>query len=344
MSNVKSNSFHTVVCIAVVLVFGTIAGAQSGEMIPLTIDTAGHVEDIPFDLDKPAAVSIQAFFPPAELGKIKFAVTNEAGQAVNIAPPKILAPGSYSVAVSAAGASPESFSVKIGVWEPVDPYEPNDTRETASLIELPLRTVIRTDSGANNLDWFKFSIDQTYVLSIHLIPRSGRTVNFRVVDAEGKDVYKAASKWTSRGARYVSLVAGEYYLAFGASGGSVPAEVELALFDPVGSGGKAGGFITVGMKEGSPALNQLKLIARTTGKGLVEAVDPEAMKAELLEAIKEASVETAKARGISAWIVWVVILLLAVCGGAGFWMRGRFRAHDTARATGTSTASDDRAE
>ncbi|MCP4376346.1 MAG: hypothetical protein GY794_09250 [bacterium] len=342
MSNVKSNSLHIVLCVAVVLVFGTVSRAQNNEMIPLTIDTAGHVEDIPFDLDKPSAVSIQAFFPPAELGKIKFAVTNESGQAVNIASPKILAPGSYSVAVSASGASPESFSVKIGVAEPLDSYEPNDTRETASPIELPLRTVIRTDSGRDNLDWFKFRIGQAYVLSIHIIPRSGGTVNFRVIDADGKDVYKAASTRTSRGARYVSLVAGEYYLTFGAAGGSVNTELELGLFDPTSGGGAEGGFIAVGMKEGSDALGQLKLIAKTTGKGLVESVDPEVMKAELMEAVREHSGETAGTWGLG-WIIWVTVPLL-VFGVAGFWLRCRFRQHDNAQTAEASTTSGDQAD
>ena len=340
MSNVKSIRLRTVLCIAAVLSVTAIAGAQVNEMIPLTIDTEGQVEDIPFDLDKPALMGIRAFFPPAELGAIKFIVTDDAGQAVNFAPPKVLAPGSYSVAVSASGASPESFSIKIGAYEPVDPYEPNDTRETASPITMPLRTVIRVDRGADNLDWFKFTIDQAYVLSIDLRPRRSASVDFRVVDAEGKDVYKAASTSTSRGARYASLAAGEYYLVF--SGGSADVEVELALYDPAGVGDK-GGFIAVGMKAGSPALEQLMLIAKTTGKGLVETVSPEIMKAELLEAVKEKPVETAKPDG-GGWGTWlIIVLILAATGGAGFWMRMRFkdRNGEGSQAAGTSPVSDD---
>jgi len=293
------------------------AGAQSDEMIPLTIDTDGHMVDIPFDLDKPAAVSIQAFFPPAELGAIKFAVTDAAGEVVNIAPPRILAPGSYSVAISASGVSSEPFSVKIGVSEPLDPYEPNDTRETASRIELPLRTVIKVDPG-KNLDWFKFTIDQAYVLSVHLRARGGASITFKVVDAEGKILYQTASQWDSAGARYASLTTGEYYLAIGPATSSVQVEMELSLYDPDGIGGEKGGFIAVGMKEGSPGLKQLMLIANTTGKSLVETVSPEIMKVELLEAVKEKPVETVT-KGSGAWITWLVILLiLVVSGGAGF--------------------------
>ncbi|MDP6544634.1 MAG: hypothetical protein QGH60_11630 [Phycisphaerae bacterium] len=338
----KSIRLYTAVCIAAVLAFSAAAGAQSDEMIPLTIDTDGHVEDIPFDLDKPAAVSIQAFFPPAELGTIKFVVTDAAGEAVDIAPPKILAPGSYSVAVSASGASPDSFSVKIRTFEPVDPYEPNDTRETASRIELPLRTVIRVDSGKDNLDWFKFSVDQAYVLSVHLRSRGG-AIKFKVLDAEGKSVYETTSSWDSAGARYAPLTAGEYYLAIGPGGSSTPVEMELSLYDPAGVGDK-GGFIAVGMKEGSPALKQLMLIANTTGKGLVETVSPEIMKAELLEAVKEKPVEIAT-KGGRGWVTWLVILLIpAVGGGVGFWMRRRFKERNDTPPAETSADSEDPAE
>ena len=341
MSNVKSIRLHTAVCIAAVLAVSAAAVAQSDEMIPLTIDVEGHVEDVPFDLDKPAAVSIQAFFPPAELGAIKFAVTDAAGKEVSIAPPKILAPGSYSVAVSASGASPDSFSIKIRTSEPVDPYEPNDTRETASPITLPLRTVIKVDRGAENLDWFKFAVDQAYVLSVHLRARGGAYVKFKVVDAEGKILYQTASEWDSAGARYASLTAGEYYLAIGPAVSSVQAEMELGLYDPTGVGDK-GGFIAVGMKEGSPALKQLMLIANTTGKALVETVSPEIMKAELLEAVKEKPVETAKGGGTGGWGTWLIILLiLAASGGAGFWMRLRFKKRDGDRAAEIPAASDD---
>jgi len=341
MSNVKSIRLHTAVCAAVVLVVASAAGAQIGEMISLTIETAGHVEEIPFDIDKPAAVSIQAFFPPVELGEIKFVVTAAAGKTVNVAPPKILAPGSYSVAVSASGASPESFSIKIGAFEPVDPYEPNDTRQTASPITLPLRTVIQVDRGADNLDWFKFTIDRAYVLSIHLRPRGSSTVNFRVVDAEGKDVYKTASTWNTLGARYVALAAGEYCLVIGPAGGSTPTEVELALFDPSGAGDK-GGFIAVGMDKGSAGLEQLALIARTTGKGLIETVSPEIMKAELLEAVKEKPVASAKRADGGSWVIWLVILLILVAGGgAVLWMRAWFKDRRCGQIAETSTASDD---
>lgn len=341
MSNVKSISLNTAVCVAAVLTVSAAAGAQSDEMIPLTIDTAGHVEDVPFDLDKPAAVSMQAFFPPAELGAIKFAVTDAAGEAVNIAPPKILAPGSYSVAVSASGVSPESFNIKIRTSEPVDPYEPNDTRQTASRIVLPLRTVIRVDRGEENLDWFKFTVDRAYVLSVHLRTRGGTAVKFKVVDAEGKTLYQTASTWDSLGARYASLTAGEYYLAIGPAGSSVHAEMELALYDPT-SVGDNGGFIAVGMAEGSPALKQLMLIANTTGKGLIETVSPEIMKAELLEAVKEKPVEIAESAGPGGWIIWLVILLiLAGSGGAGFWMRARFKSHDGGQTAPIAVTTDD---
>jgi len=106
MSNVKSIRLHVVLCVAVIFALRGSAAAQSDEMIPVTIDTAEHVEEIPFDLDKPASVSVQAFFAPVELGAIKFAVTDSDGQTVNIAPPKVLPPGSYSVAVSASAFRP----------------------------------------------------------------------------------------------------------------------------------------------------------------------------------------------------------------------------------------------
>jgi len=189
---------------------------------------------------------------------------------------------------------------------------------------LPLRTVIAVNPGADNLDWFKFNIDQACVLSVHLRIKDWTNVDFKVVDAEGKSLYQTASEWDSHGARYANLTPGEYYLAVGPSAASVYAEMELALYDPVGLGGDSGGFIAVGMKDGSPELNQLMLIASTGGKALVETISPEIMKAELLEAVKEKPVETAEGAGSGVWIALIVILLILVAGGgAGFWMYKR---------------------
>ena len=325
----KSTRLHIVLCACLLLAVAAGAAGQSDQMIPVTLDAAGHVVEIPFDLDKPSAVSIQAFFPPAELGALTLAVTDAKGAAVTIAPPKILKPGSYSVAVSAAGASAESFSVMIGVSEPLDPYEPNDSQETASSIELPLRTVITVDRGAGNLDWFKFTVDQDYLLSVHLTSRNGSAVDFKVLDAKGKSLYQTASTWDSKGARYASLQGGQYYLVVGPASSAGAVEMELGLYDPVGVAGNNGGFIAVGMKEGSAGLNQLTLIAKTSGKGLIETIDPEIMKAELIAAVKEKPPEIAPPPSSSRWLSWIIVLIfLAAVGGASFWMRSKFKPSD----------------
>jgi len=331
-----------VLCAAVMLVIPSLAGAQVGEMVSVSIDAPGHVVDIPFELDKPSAVSVQAFFPPADVGQIKFTVTDDADQPVDITPPKILKPGAYSVAVSASGVSSESFSVKIGVFEPADAYEPNDTQQTATPITLPLRTVIVSDRGSDNLDWFKFSIDQAYLLSVHLRTRRGSSVRFKVVDAEGKSFYETSSSWDSAGARYASLAPGQYYLVVGPASSSDTTEMELALYDPVGVAGDSGGFIALGMKEGSAGLNQLMLIAKTSGKGLVETLSPEVMKAELVEAVKDKPVETKEEESSGRLFFWLVtLLLLAASGAAGFWMKSRFKKRPKTGGAEPEPASDD---
>jgi len=313
------------------LAIAAAAPAQSGQMVSVTLTEPGHVEEIPFELDKPSVVSVRAFFPAAELGAVSFSVTDADGNPVKFAAPKVLKPGSYSAAVSAAGASDESFSVKIDVSEPNDAYEPNDTIETATNITLPLRTVIGVEYGLDNLDWFKFSVDQRYLLSVHLRTRGGSSVSFKVLDAEGKILYKTASSWGSAGARYASLTPGEYHLVIGPASGNDTAEMELALYDPQAVLSDTGGFIAVGMTEGSDALNQLTLIAKTSGKGLVETISPEIMKAELLEAVKDKPIEVEPGGGSYEWLLWLgVVLILAGSGTAGFWMRAKFKARDKA--------------
>jgi hypothetical protein len=328
---VKLTNLQTVLCVATLLAIAAAAPAQSGEMISVTLDSPGHVEEIPFELEKPSVVSVSAFFPAAELGAVSFAVTDADGNPVKFAAPKVLKPGSYSAAVSAAGVSDDSFSVKIDVSEPNDVYEPNDTIETATSITLPLRTVIGIDRGADNLDWFKFSVDQPYLLSVHLRTRGGSSVSFRVLDAEGKILYKTASTWDSAGARYASLTPGEYHLVVGPGAAGETAEMELALYDPDAAVSDTGGFIAIGMDEASDALNQLSLIAKTSGKGLVETLSPEIIKAELLEAVKDKPVEAEPQGGAYEWLLWLgVVLILAGSGTAGFWMRAKFRARDKA--------------
>ena len=66
----KSTRLYILLCVGLLGAIASGASAQIGEMIPVTINAPGHVEEIPFDLDKPSAVSIQAFFPAAELGVV----------------------------------------------------------------------------------------------------------------------------------------------------------------------------------------------------------------------------------------------------------------------------------
>jgi len=156
-------------------------------------------------------------------------------------------------------------------------------------------------------------------------------VSFKVLDAEGKILYKTASSWGSAGARYASLTPGEYHLVIGPASGNDTAEMELALYDPQAVLSDTGGFIAVGMTEGSDALNQLTLIAKTSGKGLVETISPEIMKAELLEAVKDKPIEVEPGGGSYEWLLWLgVVLILAGSGTAGFWMRAKFKARDKA--------------
>jgi len=303
------------------------AGGQVNEMIPLTLEEDGQVEEIAFELETPAIVEVRAYLPPPELGAVKFVITDAEGKQVNIKAPRVAPAGEYNLAVSATGKSDDSFNVKIAASEPLDSYEPNDTRQTAAAIELPLRTNIELHSRPNS-DWFRFKIDQPYILSVHVKPRGSAKAHFAVTDAEGKVLYKTSSTWDYAGARYVSVTPGEYYLeVFQPYSAAIRAELELSLYAPSSGAGDKGGFIAVGMKSDSPDLKQLSVIAGTAGVGLIEAISPEIMKAELVDAVKEAAAEEEKAAstdgGTSA--VWIVVLLiLAAGGGASFWwFRGK---------------------
>jgi len=328
MSNAKCDKNPTTVwsgriaCLLALLAAWAAASGQIDEMIPMTLELDGQVENIPFELEAPAIVEIWAFFPPAEVGAVKFVVTDAEGREVNVAPPRVAAAGKYNLAVSSAGKSTDSFNVKIGTSEPLDRHEPNDTRQTAATVELPLRTNIELH-GRTNPDWFRFKVGQPYVLSVHVQPGGGAKAHFAVTDAEGKELYKTSNTWDYSGARYVRVTPGEYCLKIWQPySGPAYAELELALYAPSGGAGNRGGFIAVGMKSDSPDLNQLSIIAGTSGVGLIETISPEIMKAELVDAvaIKEKSAERAAEEGGSAWVVWIIVLaVLAAGGAAAFW-------------------------
>jgi len=315
-----------IACVLTLLAVCTAASGQVNEMIPLTLELDGQVENVQFELEAPAIVEVRAYLPPPEVGTPKFVITDAGGKEVSIDPPRVTPAGKYNLAISAAGKSTDSFNIKIAASEPLDRYEPNDTRQTAAKLTLPLRTNIELHNRPNS-DWFRFTIDRPYVLSVHVRPRGSAKAHFAVTDAEGKELYKTSNTWDYSGARYVSVTGGEYYLeVWKPYSGAVQAELELSLYAPSGGTGgkkdKKGGFIAVGMKKDSPDLNQLSVIAETAGVELVEAISPEIMKAELVDAVaaEETSPEEAVSRDGGAWVTWLAVLgILATAGGAAFW-------------------------
>lgn len=305
--------------ILIILIVAALAGQAPGrtnEMLAVTLSGPGQSRTIQFELAQPAHVSFQAFFPPTELGSLNFAVTDHAGQSVDAKWPRVLAKGKYTLTVSATGASPESFPLKISAAVPLDPYEPNDTRETASRVRVPLRAAIELH-GRRYPDWFRFQIDSPHVLSVHLRPRKKTTVHFAVTDSEGKVLY-ATSHWADYlGARYVMAEPGEYFLeVWSVQSGAWTVDVELALYEWAPDATARGGFIALGMKPDSADFTQISLIAGATGITVVETLEPEVMRRELSVAIKAKPAGTADGSGLGwLWIVLLIAVLVAV-GGA----------------------------
>lgn len=308
------------------------AAAGTNEMIPVKLTNEEQVETIPFELGRASLVRIRTFFPPASLGAVKLTIADAAGKAVDLSKTPILKRGKYTLSISAAGTADEAFPVKIEAREPLDRFEPNDTRDTAASVTLPLRAIIELHD-AGRPDWLRIHIDQPGILSIHTRPLAAGVVpHYMVTDAKEAVLYKTVEPWDHFGARYVRGEPGDYYLKFWKQG-SRPAfvEVELALYIPSSGAGVTGGLVAVGMKDDSPDMQQFALIAEAAGQPIVKALSPESLERELALTLAAPPVELEPSSGGS--LVLLVVLCAAVVIAAVLVVRWRRRSAGRSQAS-----------
>jgi hypothetical protein len=297
-----------------VLGVGAPARAQVDEMISVRLDKSGATRTIPFSLAEPRILRMQAYFPPTEVGEVFFQLKDAADKEVAWDGDRTVPAGEYHVVVSARGASPQDFPVKIlSDSLPV----PDAGRDAKSATRLPLgsrvHTRLRVESEAA---WFRIDPAHAGILSVQVRLSSGQgTPMFAIMGPDKKPLYRTGGSKEYLGARYAPVEAGKrYYLKLWADlGGGAIVELETMVFGL--RPGKGGGLAAMGVPDGSELMGQLDLVAQATGTRLTKAETPQQLRRELEEAMG------VRPPG-SGWAVAGWILGLGGIGAAAwFWWR-----------------------
>lgn len=296
--------------------------AAAGEMVEVTLREPGASVRVEFTLESPAYVEAIAYFPPTELGSVGFEFQRADGTPVAYAWPEVWPAGDYAAIVRAGGASETPFPVRIAATDPLDPFEPNDTREQAAEVTAPLRARVRLQAG--NEDWYRIRVPRAGILSVQVRPDAPSvTLNYTVSRPDGTVAYTTAEWFHHRGARYVGVEAGDYSLQLFDHGQTDSfATMSMGLYSPPASEGRAGGLMAVGVSPDSADWNQLTLLGRAAGHPLRETFTVEEIERELARVVAgpaetASSARARRARG-GAW--GFMLLALVIGAGAVAWM------------------------
>ncbi len=277
-----------------------------------------------FETPRPGIASFDVFAAAPELGALTLTQSSEeaidsklaeAGATVAMDPVSLPA-GRHRLLLQAQGESGgrgHQIQGRLRIDPPGDPFEPNDTPETATRIELPVREILDLTSG--DTDWFRVDPPGPGYLGVQLFASSsyaGPQIEVRREDGEIllQTVLDNAS-WL--GMRYLEtdgrpLLVGVRETYAGSMGPSFPIK-RLDIVHYRADIALQGGFITLPGGPDTAVTDQLALIADALGAEAVSADQATIVTAELNRATQ------GRTEGRAS--LWMGLLLAALVFAAG---------------------------
>ncbi len=252
---------------------------ETDVLIPVVIESVNQPVSISIELDEPRHVAIRSYFPSAPVSVV---LLDAEGRAVPIRGRPVLAPGQYTVEVTARRQLPEEFHIKVltsperqASRREVDPEEDNAVAEKALPVPFGTGLQIRLDVDRPE-HWFRLSVPEAGIVLVRLKSLGGATqANLQLQTQEGSGVSATQGNSESGRAIYARTDPGEYLLQVhdpaprpvGAAGTEAHLSLEFRPPDYRATGGV--GIMTIGMEVEQARSGSLGFIAEATGLPLV---------------------------------------------------------------------------
>ncbi len=256
------------------------------------------------------------FSAPESAGAISFTFREQGGGEGAEPLPAVVGPGRYEAIVQAV--NPGAATVQINIWldVPLDEFEPNDTQESATRIDIPFDGIIRLSH--NEVDWFRVDTNPGSILGVHLYTGGSFTgLRIGVYDQSGTELYISDdNQWGTEGMRYVRTTGRPMYIAvwdsnqWADSDAAAYKTLIVRQYRPQGTPTSDNALVTLSVEGDSTASFQLDLIGDVIGVSTVEANEADAVARELRVAIE--------GRQSSFWMQVLMLLGLAVLAGGGY--------------------------
>lgn len=229
----------------------------------------------------------------------------------------VWAPGRYEADVQAANPGSAMIQLRINVDIPLDEYEPNNTRDTATRVDLPFEGIIRL--AADDPDWIRVDPPAGGVLGVHLHATGALDgPRIRIYEGGGTLLLQSeATFWGYRGMRYVRATGRPLYIeltdtnTFGEGDANAFKTLEIVHYSPEGAPSSARSLVTLSLEGEDPSTFQLDLVGEAIGVETVAANEADSVARELDTAIRGRKINW----GIA---VAALLLLLGLGGGVVF--------------------------
>ena len=205
----------------------------------------------------------------------------------------IVEAGDYEITLQSnySGDTPAEVQVRFSLEPPLDNFEPNDTMETATQIDLPFIALI--DLGDGGQDWFRVRAPAGAVIGTHLMARWSHYGYFiSYYDADGVLLYRTINEeWGVHGARYFESDGRDLFIQVVDESGYRDPEnrsyevLEIAAYLP--SGHNPNAFVKIAMGADEESSRQADFIGGASGTRVADATESIDITEELIRTVEE---------------------------------------------------------
>lgn len=230
--------------------------------------------------------------------------------------------GRHRLIVTSTGASKGDVQLRLMLEPALDLYEPNDTMDTAYVVEPPLLGLMQI-TGQDE-DWFRVDVPRGHYIGVQITGNSysGQRPRIAFVNRRGEELVENGEQNVHRAMYYFRSEGGPVYIRitdlYGWAPGDPRAFATMKIESYAPNRESANLFVKVDMGSDELTSTQTDYLAEASGTRVSDVEEAAEFSEELSRAVRR---PTDNGPGFWVWALGVIILGLGVGGGYAFWKR-----------------------
>jgi len=230
--------------------------------------------------------------------------------------------GRHRLVVKSTGASEAEIQLRLMLEPALDLYEPNDTMDTAYVVEPPLLGLMQVTG--QDQDWFRVDVPRGHYIGIQITGNSysGQRPRIAFVNRRGEELVENGEQTVHRAMYYFRSEGAPVYIRitdlYGWAPGDPRAFATLKIESYAPNRESANLFVKVDMGSDELTSTQTDYLAEAAGTRVSDVEEAAEFTEELSLAVRRPG-DTGP--GFWIWALGVIIIGLGVGGGYAYWKR-----------------------